>query len=77
MNAFNSIGKLPKAFLKYGILVFLIIFITGNVLVILNNTVLPYNPYFDMVSKELVKVSFVIGAEVIIGSLIMDYVFKR
>lgn len=76
-NAFNSIEKLPKTLLKYGILAFLIIFVTGNVLVILNNTILPYNSYFDMVSKELVKVSFIIGAEIVIGSLVMDFVFKR
>lgn len=77
MNAFNSIDKLPKAFLKYGSLAFLVLFTIGTVLVILNHTILPYNHYFDMVSKELVKTSFIIGAEAVIGSLVMDFVFKR
>lgn len=77
MNAFNSIDKLPKAFLKYGSLAFLVLFTIGTVLVILNHTILPYNHDFDMVSKELVKKSFIIGAEAVIGSLVMDFVFKR
>jgi len=77
LNAFNSIDKLPKAFLKYGVFAFLMLFTIATVFVILNNTILPFNPYYDMISKELVKTSFVIGAEVIIGSLVMDFVFKR
>jgi hypothetical protein len=30
-----------------------------------------------MVSKEIVKTSFVLGAEAIIGGLVMDFVSKR
>lgn len=77
VSAFNSIGKLPKALLKYGSFAFLLLFTIGTILVILNHTILPYNFHFDMVSKELVKTSFIIGAEVVIGSLVMDFVFKR
>lgn len=77
MNAFNSIDKLPKAFLKYGVLAFLMLFTIATVFVILNHTILPYSPDFDLVSKELVKTSFIIGAEVVIGSLVMDFVFKK
>lgn len=77
MNAFNNIDKLPKAFLKYGGFAVLVLFTIGTILVILNHTMLPYNSHFDMISKELVKVSFIVGAEVVIGSLVMDFVFKR
>lgn len=76
-NAFGNMNKLSKALLNYGSYAFLMLFMIGTVLVILNHTLLPYNFYFDLVSKELVKTSFVIGAEVVIGSLVLDFVFKR
>jgi len=77
ITAFNEIQPLPKALLKYGIYAFLGLLAIGSVMVLLNTTILPYNPYFDMVSKEIVKASFVIAAEIIIGSLAIDFVFKR
>jgi len=76
-NAFGSMNNLSKALLNYGSYAFVILFIIGTVLVILNNTLLPYNFYFDFVSKELVKISFVLGAEVVIGSLVLDFLSKR
>lgn len=77
LTSFSKLGKLPKALIKYGCLTFFVIFVVGTVLVLLNNTILPYNSYFDMVSKEIVKTSFVLAAEFIIGGLIMDYVIGR
>jgi hypothetical protein len=77
LTALNSIQKLPMALIKYGSLLSAALFTIGAVLVILNNTVLPYNSFFDMVSKEIVKTSFVLGAEAIIGGLVMDFVSKR
>ena len=76
-KAFGGMNSLSKALLNYGICAFLLLFTIGTVLVILNHTILPYNFYFDFVSKELVKISFILGAEVIIGSLVMDFVYKR
>jgi len=77
ISAFNRMHKLPRALFRFGAYMFLAIYITGAVLVILNNTLLPYDPYFDMVSKELVKTSFIVAAEVVIGSIVMDFVSKR
>jgi len=76
-TAFNKMDKLPKALIKYGCYVFLALFLIGNVMVLLNNVVLPYDSYLDLVSKSIVKVSFSIAEEVIIGALIMDFLFKR
>lgn len=70
-------GKLPKALIKYGCYVFYGIFIIGTILVLLNNTLLPYNSYFDMVSKAIVITSFTLIAEVVIGGLIMDFVLNK
>lgn len=77
VTSFSKLGKLPKALIKYGCLAFSVIFVVGTVLVLLNNTILPYNSYFDMVSKEIVKTSFVLAAEFIIGGLLMDYVIGK
>jgi hypothetical protein len=76
-TAFNKMDKLPKALIKYGCYVFLALFLIGNVMVLLNNVVLPYDSYLDLVSKSIVKVSFSVAEEVIIGALIMDFLFKR
>lgn len=77
LTAFSNMGKLPKALIKYGCFVFFGLFAIGTVLVLLNNTLLPYNSYFDMVSKAIVITSFTLVAEAIIGGLVMDFVFKK
>lgn len=77
VTAFSRMHKLPKTLIRYGLYIFTGIFVTGMILVILTNTVLEYDPYLDMVSKEIVKTSFIIAAETVIGGLIMDYVFKK
>lgn len=69
--------KLPKALIKYGCIIFLGLFLAGTVMVLLNYTVLTWNSYFDLVSKSLVKTSFTIGAEAVIGGLVLDFVFKK
>ncbi len=76
-DAFGKLEKLPKILLKYGSIVFFTLFLVGTVLVLLNNTVMVYDNYMDLVSKSIVKVSFSIAAEVIIGCLIIDYVSKK
>jgi hypothetical protein len=76
-TAFNKMDKLPKALIKYGCYVFLALFLIGNIMVLFNNTVLSYDSYFDLVSKSIVKTSFSVVAEVIIGALVMDFIFKK
>lgn len=44
---------------------------------LLNTTVLNYDSYMDLVSKSLVKISFSIAAEAVIGGLVLDFVFKK
>ena len=76
-TAFGKVGKLPKALIKYGCYVFFGLFTIGAILVLLNNTILPYNTYYDMVSKAIVTTSFTLAAEAIIGGIIMDFVYKK
>ncbi len=75
--AFNSIHKFPMALIKCGTYAFLTVFTIGCILVMLNNTVLPYSTFSDMASKEIVRTSFILLAEAVIGGLIMDFVSKK
>lgn len=77
VSAFSKIQKIPKALIRYGIYAFLGIYVIGIVLVILNSTLLQYDPYLDMVSKEMVKTSFIIAAEAVIGGLVLDYASRK
>jgi hypothetical protein len=77
VSTFDKMSKMPKMILKYGCIIFLAILFAGTVLVLLNNKFLSYDSYLDLVSKSIVKISFSIAAEAIIGSLILDYVFKK
>lgn len=76
-TAFGKIGKYPKAIIKYGTQVFLALFATGTFLVVMNRIVYNFDPYFEFVATSLIKASFTIFAEVIIGGLIIDYVFRK
>lgn len=77
VTAFGKTGKLPKALMKYGCIVFLVLLAAGSILALLNMTVFNYDSYMDLVSKSLVKTSFSIAAEAVIGGLVLDFVFKR
>lgn len=76
-NRFDQIGSLSKAIIKYGSLVFLLIFALGTVLVVFNREALNYNDYLEFIADSFIKSSFTIFAEAIIGGLLMDYFFRK
>ncbi len=75
--AFTNLGKLPRKVIKYGTVLFVIMLVAGLVLMLLNSMVFSFSSYLDLVAKSIVKTSFSIAAEVVIGGLILDYVFKK
>ena len=75
--AFKKIEKVPKALMKYGCIVFLVLLTAGSVMALLNISVVEYSTYLDLVSKSLIKISFSIAAEAVIGGLVLDFVFKK
>lgn len=77
VTAFNKMAKIPKTFLKYGCIAFIALLFVGTILILLNSALLSYDSYLDLVSKSIIKVSFSIAAEVIIGSLVLDFMFKK
>jgi len=75
-DAFDNIGKLPRNIIKYGLIVFLVLFAAGTAMVVYSRAALGYDPYLEHVAMSVVKTSFTILAEAVIGALIIDYVFK-
>jgi len=75
--AFDKLDKFPKAIIKYGLRVFLALFAIGTALVVLNHTALDYDSYFEFIALSIVKSSFTILAEAVIGGLLIDFVFKK
>ena len=77
LTAISQIDKLPRMIIKYGCHAFLALFAIGTALVAWNHTVLNYEPYFEYVALTVVKTSFTILAEAVIGGLLIDFVFKK
>lgn len=76
-STFQEINKFPRTIIKYGFQVFLVLFFLGTFLAILNHTKLNYDTYFELIATSIIKNSFTVLAEVIIGSLIIDFIFKK
>lgn len=74
---FNKLNKFPKAIIKYGIQAFFALFILGTLLVALNHSALDYDFYLELIATTIVKSSFTILAEVVIGGLLIDFVLKK
>ena len=76
-TAFINLGKLPKYIIKYGSLVFLILFAAGTFLFVYNRAVLNYEPYFEFIATSIIKTSFTILAEAVVGGLLIDYIIGK
>lgn len=76
-SAFNNLSKLTKSIIKYGTQAFLLLFFLGTLFFVLNRTVLSYNAYNDLIAISVIKNSFTIFAEAVIGGLIIDYVINK
>ena len=76
-TAFNKLDKLPKIIIKYGLRVFILLFALGTFLVVINHTRSYFDPRFEFIATNIIKNSFTILAEGIIGGLLIDYIFKQ
>lgn len=74
---FSKVGIIPKMVLKHGFQLFLGLLALGTCLIILNKNIYHYNIYLDLTATSLVKTSFTILAEVVVGSLLMDFISKK
>lgn len=76
-SAFLRIDNMPKKTIKYGLWIFLAILSIGTLFMFYNRVVLKYDPYYEFIATEIIKASFVVLAEFLIGGLIFDYIAKR
>ena len=76
-SAVSKIDKLPRMIIKYGTRAFLVLFAIGTGLVVWNHVKLNYDPYFEFVALSVVKASFTVLAEAVIGGLLIDFIFKK
>lgn len=74
---FKKLEHIPKLLLKYGTQAFLALFAVGTLLVVMNHFMIGYDSYFEFIALNIVKSSFTVFAEVVLGALIMDFVFKK
>lgn len=74
-SAFSNLDKYTKRALNIGIILFLALFALGTVLVVLNHTG-DYSTFNEFVATSVIKTSFTVLAEVIIGVLLVDFVFN-
>jgi hypothetical protein len=76
-SEFSKLGSLPKGIIKYGTQAFLVLFFIGTFLVVYNRIQVNFDPYFEFVATSMVKQSFTVLAEVVIGALVIDFIFKK
>ncbi|MCX7920686.1 MAG: hypothetical protein N3B21_01475 [Clostridia bacterium] len=76
-TAFSKVHKYPKAIIKYGVQAFLALFLVGTLLFVFNTTKSYYDLYAEFIATSIIKSSFIILAEIVIGALLLDYLFKK
>lgn len=73
----DSIGQVPKNIIKYGAVFFLMLLAAGTGLIVLNRHIFNLDPYVDFLGLSIVKTSFTVIAEIIVGSLLIDFLSQK
>lgn len=73
----SGLSNITKKMIILGLYLSLLVLAAGTVLMFINRTLIGYNPYYDYISQLLVEKSFALFAEVIIGCLLVDFIFNR
>lgn len=76
-SEFNNLGRINKIIIKAGSIISFILLILGALLIVCNHFLLNKDLFYELVARTLVKNSFTILAEAVIGSLVLDYLFKK
>jgi hypothetical protein len=76
-SEFYKLNPFTKTVIKRGTQICLTLLILGTVLIFLNHTQFNYDLNYEFIATSIVKNSFTILAEVVIGGLLIDYVFNK
>ncbi len=74
---FNKINKLSKSIIKFGSLAFLLLFAVGTIIVVVNNSIISFEPYIQLIAHSIIKSSFIIFAESVVGGIAIDYIMGK
>lgn len=74
---FDSINSFSKSIIKYGTKISFLILIIGTVLFVINQTSNSFDPYTNIISVTLITSGISILAQIIIGALVIDFIFKK
>lgn len=73
----SKLSNYTKIVIKWGANIFLIFFALGTLLVFYNRISLSFDSNIEFIATSIIKASFTILAEVIIGGLFIDYAFSK
>jgi uncharacterized membrane protein len=71
--SFVKLNKITKNIIKYGTLISLALIVLGTILIYVNRSG-HFDVNLDFAATSLVKVSFTLMAEAIIGGILVDYI---
>ncbi|HHV59562.1 MAG TPA: hypothetical protein GXX49_04610 [Clostridiaceae bacterium] len=73
----SKLGSPSKKIIKIGTWLFLGLLTIGALLKVLNHTVFGYDWYYEHLSISIIKTSFTMFAEAVIGGILIDFFLKR
>ncbi|MCX8130222.1 MAG: hypothetical protein N3I35_09005 [Clostridia bacterium] len=74
---FYRLNSFTKTVIKRGTQLCLLLLTLGTVMIFLNRVHFSYDSYYEFIATSVIKNSFIILAEVIVGGLLIDYVFNK
>ena len=73
----SKLSSYTKVIIRWGVNIFLVFFALGTLLIFRNRVTLCYDSNMEFIATSIIKASFTILAEVIIGGLFIDYAFNK
>lgn len=73
----SKLNNYTKVVIKWGVNIFLVFFALGTLLIFYNRITLSFDSNMEYIATSIIKASFAILAEVIIGGLFIDYAFNK
>jgi len=70
---FNKMNRLSRLIIRYGTLAFMLMFFLGTLTMLVYKTIPSFNDYTYYLGTQIIKMSFSVFAEAIIGGLLIDF----
>lgn len=77
LTGLKGMNGLSKAIIYYGFLLALAVFAIGAAVAVFDRTLWANDPYTEFIAYQLIKTSFTLFAEAVIGGIVLDYFNKQ